>query len=127
MGVLKPGTRTIGDGRHADEYFIQLSGIAASFTTTADSDVLEIDKGTLCLDLTVGGTPTGTNPTLDVTIQTSKDKVTWRTLITFTQATAAGTERKSAGGFDRFVKAVLTIGGTASPTFPGVSISGDAK
>jgi hypothetical protein len=70
-------------------------------------------------------TTPGVAPTLDVTIQTSADGTTWRTLGTFTQATVAGEERKSFAGCDRFVRAIYDLGGTgAAATF---SVRGDAK
>lgn len=59
----------------------------------------------------------GTSPTLDVKIQHSSDNSTWVDLITFTQATARTSERKSATGtVNRYVRAEWTVGGT-SPSF----------
>ncbi len=88
---------------------------SATRTATVTTSAIELgDKGTarLVLDVTAAS---GTTPTLDVTIQTSRDRSTWYTAGTFAQKTGTGTERK---GFvvDRHVRAVCTIGGT-TPSF----------
>lgn len=74
----------------------------------------------LTLDITAAS---GTTPTLDVTIETSEDKTTWTSVGTFTQATAAGKQRKVFVGLDRYVRAVETVGGTG-PSFTR-TISGE--
>jgi hypothetical protein len=120
-------TMTVGSaaGKHADEWTLSMDGIPAALTTTQDTTVQEVDKGTWCADLVVASA-TGTTPTLDVAVKTSKDNVSYRTISSFTQATAAGSERKSFTGCDRFVKCTLTVAGT-TPVFNGVTIIGDAK
>jgi hypothetical protein len=80
-----------------------------------DSDAIETDRGTVRLALAVTAV-SGTDPTLDVTIQTSEDKVTWRNLAAFTQATGVTRERKCFSGCDRFVRAHEVLGGSATPT-----------
>lgn len=71
--------------------------------------------------------------TLDAKIQTSKDGSgsglgAWRDVATFTQKSAAGSERKSFAGLDRFIRAVVTPtdagGGGISVT---LSIKGELK
>jgi hypothetical protein len=99
---------------------------AVALTADVNSEGADIgDRGTLRLDLTIPAGVTGTSPTLDVTLQTSADNATWRILGTFAQKTAAGTERKSFGGCDKFVRAVFDVGGT-SPNFGLVSLKGYA-
>lgn len=96
---------------------------SAERTATGNGASVEVgDKavGRLLLDVTAR---TGTTPTLDVTIQTSFDGVTWRTAGTFTQATATGQQRISCM-LDRYVRAIWTIGGT-TPSFT-FSIAGEA-
>lgn len=68
----------------------------------------------------------GTSPTFDFTIQTSpaSDGTSVRTLGTFTQITANGSERKSFACADRYVRARVVVGGT-SPTADLV-VSGEA-
>jgi len=59
----------------------------------------------------------GTTPTLNVKIQHSTDNSVWVDLITFTQATAATSERLTVTGtVNRYVRAIHTIAGT-SPSF----------
>jgi hypothetical protein len=81
------------------------------------------DKGTarLLLDVTA---VSGTSPTLNVTVETSFDGATWRTVGTFAQKTAVSQERKSFPGLDRFVRISRTTGGT-TPSFT-FEVSGDA-
>lgn len=97
-----------------------------------NGDAIEIgDRTTACLEL-VCSALTGSD-TLDAKIQTSKDGSgsglgAWRDVATFTQLTAAGSERKSFAGLDRFIRAVVTPadagGGGISAT---LSIKGEIK
>lgn len=88
-------------GKYADTEDINLfpsQSVAVGTTTTAGFEVG--DRRLACLSLTstvVGGT-------LDVTVQTSADNATWRTVAPFAQQSAPGTERKSFGPFDRFIR-----------------------
>jgi len=63
----------------------------------------------------------GTNPTLDVIVESDVDTDfnTPTTRLTFTQLTAAGSERKLLAGAitDTFYRYGFTIGGTDTPTF----------
>ncbi len=60
----------------------------------------------------------GTSPTLDVKIQHSTDNSTFADLITFTQATAATSQRISVTGtVNRYTRETRTIGGSSTPTF----------
>lgn len=99
-------------------------------TATANGAAVEVgERSSACLELVVTA-GSGTTPTLDVTIETSKDGTgtglgAWRSLGAFAQRTAAGSERKSFTGLDRFVRAVQTIGGT-TPSFT-YSIAGELK
>ncbi|MGK3995103.1 hypothetical protein [Sorangium sp. So ce1024] len=84
---------------------------AVTRTTTGNGPAVEIgDMGTLRLRLNV--TATEGTPTLDITLQTSKDGSTWRTLGTFAQATGEGSELKSFPGCDRYVREAATVGGS---------------
>ncbi len=109
-----------------------LGSAPVTITFGGSLDGLNVAQITATSSLTGGGaavavttsTP-GVPPTLDVTLQTSKDDTNWRTLGTFAQISAAGSERKSFPGCDRYVRATWDLGGTsASFTF---SIAGDAK
>jgi hypothetical protein len=92
-------------------------------------------------ELRVGGDITGTNPTLDMRVQTDLDgQGSGTTALTFTQVTTeqvgyvgGTTPRYEVPGSDPltgvfetganpYVRADYTIGGTATPTFPGVSV-----
>lgn len=59
----------------------------------------------------------GTAPTLDVEIQTSRDGNVWAAVESFAQVTATGRVRLTTGDCLRYVRAVWTIGGTDTPTF----------
>lgn len=90
-------------------------------------------------ELRVAGTPTGTSPTLDITVQDSATGSTsWSTLATFPQqtttmtitnpenttaATQATIVRRSFRVSDTrpYIHVAYTAGGT-SPVFPGVSV-----
>lgn len=95
------------------------TGNGDAFTGFAPADILAAQL--------VVSARSGTNPTLDVVIQTSLDGgTTWFDLITFTQATAATSERKTLadefeGGADAKaigdrLRAKWTLGGT-NPSF----------
>lgn len=90
-------------------------------TTTGTSTV--INNGAATTNGAAGNihvtTVSGTTPTLDSVIQDSADGSTgWATIMTFTQATAATSERKTITGTVRqYIRESHTIGGTATPTF----------
>ncbi len=110
------------------QLLLSLTDSSAKTTSTTDSGVEVGCKGDLILDLVIASR-SGTNPTLDVTIETSSDNGsadTWRTLGTFAQQTAGGTTRKNFPGADNYVRANWTIGGTATPTFT-FNIGGRAR
>jgi hypothetical protein len=95
----------------------------ASGTGTASCGFERYEKFVFLLDVTAAS---GTNPTLDVTIQHSIDGGTnWHTLVAMTQATAAGesikTESEVESGtaevYGDCFRAIWTIGGTDTPTF----------
>lgn len=111
------------NGEWADTEDVELAPSAARTATGNGSSVEVGDRGVarLLLDVTAAS---GTSPTLDVTVETSHDGTTWRQVGTFAQKTAAGTERKSFSGLDRFVRATWTLGGT-TPSFT-FEISGEA-
>jgi hypothetical protein len=111
------------DGRSWVEEPVVFLGSAAR-VASVDSAAFEMGgHTTLRLDLDV--TAIAGAPTLDVTMQTSKDGATWRTLGTFAQKTGISAERKSFGGCDRYVRASCVLGGTGGPgaTF---SLGGEA-
>lgn len=98
-----------------------------TMTATTTGDVFELgEKRTLALKLDVTAA-SGTSPTCDVIVETSDladFSANVRTVITFTQRTAAGSQRLSAGGFDKYARAKATIGGT-TPSFT-LSLDGEA-
>lgn len=88
----------------------------ATLTASANGSGRELlHRRNLVLELDVTA-HTGGGDTLDVTVQTSEDNSTWRTLGTFTQSTAVGTERKSFPGADRFVRYAATLAGAGVST-----------
>lgn len=109
------------DGRFADTQDLTLFP-SATKTATATGDAVETGDrrvARLKLDVTAAS---GTSPTLDVDVETSRDGSTWYTSGSFTQATAVGGEEKLFM-LDRFVRAKATIGGT-TPSFT-FSVAGE--
>lgn len=95
-----------------------------TMTATGTGDTLELTHRrnlNLTLDVTAH---TAGGDTLDVTVQTSADGSTWRTLGTFTQSTDVDAETKSFPGADRYVRYSATLAGAGvSATF---TITGEA-
>ena len=114
-------------GRFERQEDIDLSPAAAITVTAAGTGFETGDKGTLRLTQNVTAA-SGTSPTLDTAVQTSKDNgVTdaWRTIASFTQKTAVSAERKCFAGLDHWVRLNHTVGGTGSPSFT-VTYTGSA-
>lgn len=108
---------TMRNGEYADTKSVNLSP-AAPVSANAFSNVIEMGaRGLLRLELV----STAVVGTLNITIQGSKDGVTWGSLGTFTAMTAAGSERKLFMA-DRFVRASFLIG-TGPSAF---TLSGEA-
>lgn len=111
-------------GEWADTQDLILHASGAETTDTNSGKTETGDKRTAALILDVTAV-SGTNPTLDVTVQTSKDGVNnWYTAGTFAQKTGVAAERKTFV-LDRFVRVSWAITGTATPTFT-FSITGEA-
>lgn len=92
---------------------------ASGAETASGSQVMQSDRmksGVFWLDVTAC---TGGADTLDVKIQDGPDGTIWTdvTGLTFTQATAATTERKAASQLGPYLKAVWTVGAGATATF----------
>jgi hypothetical protein len=105
----------MADGRYANVQEARLDPHEGTLTTDGYSQVLELgDRGTLRLTLDV--TSVSDSDVVDVTIQTSRDGVTWYSAGTFTQVTQVGAEHK-AFAIDRFVRAHFNVTGS------GVSIA----
>lgn len=106
MGYQQSTKNQFGD---ADDAVLWPAGVVAAAGITIASPVVETDRGTARLVQSVSAR-TGTNPTLDVTIQTSFDRRVWRTVGTFDQKTEAG----------------LTMGAVASTgtTPPAITLTG---
>lgn len=110
-----PNGYLTSDGQHVDSRDVVLHP-SATRTATGNGTVVEETgrRRTASLSLTVSAR-SGTSPTLDLTVQTSRDGSTWYTAGTFAQATATGTERKTFA-LDRYVRVRWVLGGT-SPSF----------
>lgn len=121
---------TMANGRYADMLDVSALDPQTLGVTTNGAAVEVGDRGDACLELNVTA-GSGTNPTADVKIQTSKDGSgsglgAWRDVAAFAQATGVTSERKSFTGLDRFIRTVVTIGGTGSPSFT-LGVSGELK
>jgi hypothetical protein len=110
-----PNGYNTSDGQFVDSRDVVLHPSATRTATGNGTVVEETGKRRVAsLTLTVAAR-SGTTPTLDVTVQTSRDGSTWYTAGSFAQATAAGAERKTFA-LDRFVRARWVLGGT-TPSF----------
>jgi len=92
--------------------------LLASAARVASGTGASVDLGLktgLALDLAVSAAG-GASPTLDVTLETSKDGAAWRTLGAFPRVTAAGPMSKVFAGADRYLRAVWELGGVG-PSF----------
>ena len=125
MPLYTPGYST-RSGRFANLLGTTLFAAGTVLTATTTSNSIELgDRGTARITLAVTAAA-GTNPTLDVQLQTSPDGSTWTNLgSAFTQATGVTSQRKIFTGLDRFIQAVATIGGTGGPSFT-FSLDGEA-
>lgn len=99
-------------------YYTVPETLAPSAVRTNDGqsepiEVSEYLEAHVLLDVTEAS---GTDPTLDLVIETSPDKSNWFTHTTFSQKTAAGKDLRTLSNLGRFIRARWTIGGTA-PSF----------
>src|SRR5690349_6963260 len=109
---------TMRNGRYANTADVTLNPLeGAALTVDGKSQVVELgDRGVLRLRLLC--TSVSAADTLDVTVETSRDGVTWYSAGTFTQVTdAAQQDQRKVFAVDRFVRADFNVGGT------GVSIA----
>ena len=89
---------------------------AASAQSTA-FEVSAYNEAQIFIDVT---TEAGTS-TLDITIQTSPDNVTWYTHTTVAQITATGQTRQAITNFGKYIRINYVVGGT-SFTFSVVGV-----
>lgn len=115
---------SLRSGKWAESENAVIQGAVTRTASLVGNGVEVHGKGIVCLDLNVTAA-SGTTPTLDVAIETSKDGTNWRSLGSFAQKTGVSSERKSFVGVDRFIRANAAIGGT-TPSFT-YSVSGEAK
>ena len=107
--------------------FLTVSTSLTSQAVTSNTNGTGVDIrsaiGEAVAILSCGAATAGTNPTMDVKIQDSADNTTFAdvTGYTFTQVTTVAsnaTLRIDPRLARRYVRAVATIGGTSSPSFP---------
>lgn len=106
---------TTASGRYADTVAINLNPLeGASLTIDGKSAIVELgDRGVVRLRLLTTACSTG--DTLDVTIETSNDGVTFYSAGTFTQVTdalGAPADQRKTFVLDRFVRADFNVGGS---------------
>ena len=96
------------------EFDVITPGGAMGTTTTGNAiDVSQFRAIDMYLSATA---VSGTSPTMDAVVSSSADGTVWITHTTFTQVTAATTELKFLEKFDKYIRVVCTIGGSATPT-----------
>ena len=123
------GYHRTSDRRWADTEDIVLAPLALRDDAEATGTEFELgDRATVRLALTVTA-KAGTTPTLDVTIETSHDGVTWYEAGAFAQlsdptVTTPVVARK-VFAIDRFVRAKWEVGGSADPSLT-FALAGEA-
>ena len=107
------------------------AGNLTATETLASFDIGALPRGGLSVEVAVPGPVTGTDETLDITVEHSADDSTFLTRTTHPQITDSS-GRLGTGvdvyvvpidTFFRFIRVVLTIGGTGSPNFGAVVVS----
>ena len=100
---------------------------SSDLTSTYTSSALELNGtpvgGLTCRVIYPGG-GSGTSPTCDPKLQESDDGSSWRDLVSFPQRTDAVNAAIHVERFvtaSRYIRAVLTVGGT-TPNFKGVKV-----
>jgi hypothetical protein len=99
-----------------------LTAAAVAANTNSSTIDLQPYQGTVKVILNIGQSTAGTSPTLDVQLQTS-DVDTAANYVAFSNYTQATNVSFQSAGVDtraakRYLRAVSTIGGTNSPSFP---------
>jgi hypothetical protein len=111
---------TTQDRRYADTVDeIVLAPLDARVGASGTGEAYELgDRATLRVVATVTA-KTGTSPTLDLTVQTSRDGVTWYTAGTFAQFddpdVSSPVLARQCFAIDRFVRLSWAIGGSSTP------------
>ena len=115
--IQRNASRVNGNTRECQPHYdIELFN-GTDTAATENGGWLDVGVGANLVLAVIASGVGGTSPTFDFTIQTSpaNDGTSVRTLGTFTQITADGTERKSFACADRYVRARVVVGGT-TPT-----------
>lgn len=90
---------------------------SAARTTSSTSSAFKI-KGSNSIRVYVDVTAkTGTNPTLDIDIETSPDNSNWYTAVTMTQITDTGQFTDTATIIGPYVRVKYAFGGSDTPGF----------
>jgi hypothetical protein len=110
-------TKSDGTWVHTDH----IGGVSKGQSEVDDAGATEsVETGratTARLSLNVSAVD-GTNPSLTVNIQTSRNNSTWVTVGSFAAATGTGTEHKTFGPLDRYMRAQWAAPtGTDDPQF----------
>jgi uncharacterized protein YdaL len=79
---------------------------------TAQSTAFEVSAYTEGI-IFVNATTRGGSSTIDITIQTSPDNLTWYTHTAMTQVTTAGQFKQAITNFGKYVRISYTVGGTS--------------
>jgi hypothetical protein len=86
------------------------SGLRTASTAQSSAfDVSAYSEGQIFIDVTAEGSVS----TLDITIQTSPDNLTWYTHTTVGQITATGQTRQAVTNFGNYMRIYYTVGGSS--------------
>lgn len=91
-----------------------LTATDSGTTNTSSLNIGEYNEGMVLVNYTA---ESGTNPTLDITAQTSPDNSTWFNMAdSFTQMSAIGKQVIEMSNFGKYIRFALVVGGSGTPT-----------
>lgn len=98
---------------HDEQVFTLVDATDTPLAASADGEAFDVGDYTEMVLLLNASNVDGTDPTLDIKLQTSADGVDWFDLGSqFAQIDAAGKAILKVTNFGRIIRAVSTVGGT---------------
>ena len=110
LQIVHPETTLRAEDRKTRVVTFLSSGVKTAATAQSSAfDLSAYAEGQIFIDVTAEASTS----TLDITIQTSPDNVTWYTHTTVSQITAIGQTRAAVTNFGKWVRINYIVGGTS--------------
>lgn len=110
VGILMAATDSMADDRKTRVITFLSSGTRTAATAQSTAfDVSAYAEGQIFVDVTAEASTS----TLDITIQSSPDNVTFYTHTTMSQITATGQTRQAITNYGNYVRVYYVVGGTS--------------